>query len=86
MYQGQRRKDDNNRSEYVQLGLAWIHRDGITDGELPTAPMALFLISIFRIWMAIPRAAVVNAILMNLKSYYLVNRRVWKSKVNWRAN
>lgn len=55
----------------IRVGLnSW---DVITYGELPTAPITLFLISVFRIRMAIPRAAVVNTILMNLKSYHLVN-------------
>jgi hypothetical protein len=39
-----------------------------THGELPRAPVALFRISVFRIRIATPSAAVVNAMLMNLKS------------------
>jgi hypothetical protein len=46
-----------------------------TNGELPTAPIMWSCISRCRIRMAIPRAAVVNVMFMNRKSWRVLNKR-----------
>lgn len=81
MNQGQRRKYDDERSTR-QSSMTWLSKGFVTftHGELPTAPIKSLSVSHCLIRIATAKAAVVNVMFVNLKSYEGVKVRAEQEK------